>query len=263
MVAISATRNNRIVHAARTPSHGGRGNDAAEQARHSVAASLPHGPARQVTDEIESREQQDDRPQGAGPEAVERAVGTGRQQRQNDERQYGELQCGRDFPLTDATDHLMDPRLLDQRQDHDRGRGAGEEWEPEAGRGPEDQHHERRHFRRPLDGTTTGAGRHHVGGDGERHGARQNRRAHSLHAARDEPAGYAAERSEQQEGASTGEPGLRARGVARPFTLDADGKPRQRGHPELAGNLEIECEGDRCLRVRRAARTRRYGYLCE
>src|SRR5512143_2800199 len=105
--------------ARKAPCHRRGRDEAAQQSGEAESPGLSDGAARQVAQEVQSRKEQDDHPQRARANAVERPVGTGGEQREDHQRQHRELQRGRYLPLSDATDELLDPRLLHQGEHHD------------------------------------------------------------------------------------------------------------------------------------------------
>ena len=127
----------------------------------------------------------------------------------------------------------MQRGLLPQGQDDHGTDRCGELGRPGTGQGAKRQHRDRRGFGRALDRLGAAAGRHQVRRDRQGRPAREQDSGGKLRVALDQEPGRAANDAQQEKRPDSSEPGVRPRGVARPFPFDSDNESDQRRHRQI------------------------------
>jgi hypothetical protein len=182
-----------------------------------------------VAGEAQSREEQDERPDLARPDAPERTVRPFWKKRQYDERHDGEPHARSQPDVVDPLHQRVQPGFFEQEQRQQRDDAACDPDRSDAGHHARGEHDEGRGLGRAVD-VMPAAG--DVGGGYDRDGPGEKNRRRRGDARRPQPPGQAADGAEHRERADAGKAGRRALGVSRPLTLQADCGSAQRRDQE-------------------------------
>ena len=201
----------------------------AKRTRDAISTPDTDGASREIAGEVQRREQEHDAPERARPYLQGAEHRSRRQQRQHGHGEDGELQRRMKLLFADGADQRMEPRLLAQREHHDRAGGGGEGEPSDSGKRGQREHSQRRCFRRTVDAGAGASRCHDVRAGGKRGSAEHERHRDSSEPLGGEQPGATAREAEQQEGANAGEarvgsgrcvPTIRAR-ARRPSPMSA------------------------------------------
>ena len=199
--------------------------------------SWPDRAASDVSKKAQSREEQHERPQLARPDAAERAVRSGRQQRQHHQRHHAEPHRRPERHVVDARDHRVQPRFFDEYQAEERDDAAGESKRSETSEDARRDDDQRGDFGCGID-ILAACG--HVGGDDDARCAGEQRDGGSLLAKRQQPSAEARHRAEHRKRANAAEPRAGSVSVTGPLALEPDGSATQCGDEERKDHVWLQ-----------------------
>ena len=201
----------------------------ADEAAGQISALGPDDPAHDVPDEAQTRKEKDEGPERTGSDAAERAVGSLREQRQDDEGHDAEADTASQVDVVNLRGQRMQAALLHQQQHLDGDDAARKPHRAHAGEDAGRHDDQSGDLRRAVDVLP---GRDDVRRYRDCDRTAQEDCRERGPAGHPEPPGDAGQRPQHGEGPNASKPGGRPVGVARTLTFQADGRSAKSGNDQ-------------------------------